>query len=443
MDKAMIALYSVQATLQVGLCVLMAYLCFENKLRSTKKQTAALAVLFIAVSVTIIELFIERTALFPGHSRVASIVWAGFAMVFLVSIIRTPPLHLFFAVFFLFTVTIKTAYISMQIEELGIFPPGEVSYILISMAVLCLMVPFMWYLLVVLFKKVIDLVYFRTHMQWLFFLPFAYFVLYLLVGNQAYRGRGWLGLVALLASNLVTYLSYVAILRMFLSMYESMTAARQVEQAEQAIRLQKQQYTQMARDIERSARIQHDFRHSAMVMKQFAQAGDLPGLLSYLEEYEKTAVPLDDAPICENTLVDVIVRHYIALAKQEGISVRATVPFPEHFGVGDNELVVLFGNLMENALESCRRQKRGERFIHVQTKPMSESVLAVQVSNSYDGEITRWENRFQSRKHSGLGIGISTIRLVAEKTGGNAEFTYQNGVFTARVLLVDKTLTNK
>ena len=52
----------------------------------------------------------------------------------------------------------------------------------------------------------------------------------------------------------------------------------------------------------------------------------------------------------------------------------------------------------------------------------------------FDGEIREKNGALQSSKRKG-GIGVQSVRRIAEKTGGASTFTYLNGVFMAKVML--------
>ena len=60
------------------------------------------------------------------------------------------------------------------------------------------------------------------------------------------------------------------------------------------------------------------------------------------------------------------------------------------------------------------------------------------MENSYGGEIGVEEGRFLSTKpgrNNAEGIGIASVRAVAARYGGMADFTYTGDTFTASVLL--------
>ena len=54
---------------------------------------------------------------------------------------------------------------------------------------------------------------------------------------------------------------------------------------------------------------------------------------------------------------------------------------------------------------------------------------------AFDGEVNEKNGVFRSSKRRGNGIGIQSVTHIAEKNGGTSTFTYQNGTFSAKVML--------
>ena len=52
------------------------------------------------------------------------------------------------------------------------------------------------------------------------------------------------------------------------------------------------------------------------------------------------------------------------------------------------------------------------------------------MENTFEGKIQEKNHIFQSSKRPGNGVGIQSVRHIAEKNGGDSSFTYENGVFT-------------
>ncbi|MZK17608.1 GHKL domain-containing protein, partial [Dorea longicatena] len=59
----------------------------------------------------------------------------------------------------------------------------------------------------------------------------------------------------------------------------------------------------------------------------------------------------------------------------------------------------------------------------------------VHIENAFDGKIQQKHGIFLSSKRNENGIGIQSVRHIVEKTGGGCDFTYDNGIFTAKIML--------
>ena len=65
----------------------------------------------------------------------------------------------------------------------------------------------------------------------------------------------------------------------------------------------------------------------------------------------------------------------------------------------------------------------------------SENVVVITVENTFDHIPKEKNGIFQSSKHSGNGIGIESVRRIAEKDGGYCQFVHSDGLFSANVML--------
>ena len=70
---------------------------------------------------------------------------------------------------------------------------------------------------------------------------------------------------------------------------------------------------------------------------------------------------------CENPLVDAFLFSRIREARQAGIPVEASVVLPRRLPIANVDLVILFGNLMDNAVEACGQV--ASPFIRLEARP--------------------------------------------------------------------------
>ena len=92
-------------------------------------------------------------------------------------------------------------------------------------------------------------------------------------------------------------------------------------------------------------------------------------------------------------------------------------------------------NLLENALEASLRTAAVRRQITVTAYLHAAHLLLIEIENPFDGTVKEKDGVFRSSKRKGDGVGLRSVRHIAERSGGASTFTYQDGVFRARVML--------
>ena len=164
------------------------------------------------------------------------------------------------------------------------------------------------------------------------------------------------------------------------------------------------------------------------------QIEDLEKIKEYLYNVTQK-IPTMHMHFCENQAADGVLGYYSALAKLESIPFHAKTDLPSHIAVDEIDMCLVLSNLLENAIQASQKTEVSRRKINVEIYLHYNHLLLIQVENTFDGEIRKKNDIFQSSKRTGNGIGIQSVRHIAEKTGGASSFTCDNGVFTAKIML--------
>ena len=96
--------------------------------------------------------------------------------------------------------------------------------------------------------------------------------------------------------------------------------------------------------------------------------------------------------------------------------------------------MVLLGNLLENAVEACGRQRDGEKFIRLSMKQVGAAIVIV-LDNSFSGELKKEGQALLSSKREGAGVGLSSIQEIAKNYHGFVKFEQRGHLFSASVFL--------
>ena len=62
---------------------------------------------------------------------------------------------------------------------------------------------------------------------------------------------------------------------------------------------------------------------------------------------------------CSNSVANMVLNYYYSLALQQDIAFTARIDLPKELAIQDEDLSVLLGNLLENAIEMCIRDRPG------------------------------------------------------------------------------------
>ena len=204
--------------------------------------------------------------------------------------------------------------------------------------------------------------------------------------------------------------------------------------AEVQTRMQRQEYAKLQKTMDATRRERHDLRQHLLVLRGFLDRDEAEGASAYLGQLID-AIPAEGARLCLNRSVDLLARHYAQLAEEHGAAVTMRFLLPEVLPVEEGDFCVLLGNLLENAVEACERQKEGPKYLRVKAMMQGERVIAVTVKNSFGEPPVQKGRQFLSQKHDGEGIGTASVTYIAEKYNGVARFETGDHAFTASVML--------
>ena len=212
---------------------------------------------------------------------------------------------------------------------------------------------------------------------------------------------------------------------------------QEIGKREYQLGIQAEQYQRLSGQIAQTRAARHDLRHHLSILLSLMEDGEVEKARNYLSTYATALDSISDIPLCGNYVVDAVVQHYLGQARERGIQVDVQLDIPEDCGVEDTDLCIVLGNCLENALEACARMEKGAKCIRLRAQKVGQ-MLVITLDNSYDGVQKGRHDQFFSTKRKGRepGMGLSSIRAVAEKYNGVAQFHGEEGVFQSSILLL-------
>lgn len=177
----------------------------------------------------------------------------------------------------------------------------------------------------------------------------------------------------------------------------------------------------------------HDYRNHMQVLKVYLENGEVEKCRSYLLQMNKDLDEVDLDVKSGNAMADAILNSKMSLARAKEIRLDVTAKIPERLPISDTEFCVIFGNLMDNAMEACEKVSEvEERFIRVYIG-MFKKQFYISVTNS-----TNQKKRIQfyiSDKGVGHGFGLYRIDKIIKKHQGYLNRKNEPGVFVTELML--------
>lgn len=185
------------------------------------------------------------------------------------------------------------------------------------------------------------------------------------------------------------------------------------------------------------SQMKHEIQHHLFAIHTLLREGKTEQLSDYLSDITKSYRDASPLPFCNNRMIQAILSHTSQCAKQNGFEVTfELIPLPS-LPVSDSDIVSLFMNLLDNAMESCLSIKDpSQRWIDITLK-VKKSYLYICVSNARTGIICPDNQAYRSIKKDTLrhGNGIAVITRIAKKYDGFVQFKHTEQAFYAEVSL--------
>lgn len=186
---------------------------------------------------------------------------------------------------------------------------------------------------------------------------------------------------------------------------------------------------------EQQRQFRHDMKNRIQILNNIAEHGDISELKKYLSEVEAKHKEYEVFSNTGNLIIDSIINSKLGYAAEKGIRVTASVMIPAAIGVNTDDMVVIFGNLLDNAIEASERVKNS-KYIDLFVS-YEEGCMILRIRNNFDKVKIDKAGDFVTRKEDDAlhGIGIKSVKSTVAKYDGIIEFATDGTEFTVDIMI--------
>lgn len=240
------------------------------------------------------------------------------------------------------------------------------------------------------------------------------------------------GMFGIIAADIATYYFFTALnndyemrLRMSLLEQSNENAQKNIESSKA--------YVQEMRSV------RHDMDNLFAVIQGYIDAGKNDEAKKYINDITRYKFPsLERYVDTKNEAFNAIINSKIAICNQKKIYIEVKTMKNCLNNLNALDIGVLFGNLLDNAIEAAAKSREQRIMVDVCDKGEYLSIL---ITNSIDDSVfdkNKWLKTTKENKDM-HGIGIRNVENIVNKYGGMISFYEEYGEFCCNILL-DKSL---
>ncbi len=196
-------------------------------------------------------------------------------------------------------------------------------------------------------------------------------------------------------------------------------------------------YTLLQEHRQQLAKLEHELRHQLIALEALCREEKYSQLLQYLKELQNSHEALPKAEYSGNPILDALLARAVTKAAKLGFVPGLDIGALPPLAITDGQLVSLFANLLENALEACEKMSHAQnRLLRVKVKS-NPPYLYVLVENSFEGFVTAEDGKITTSKTGEdawkHGHGLQILEQIASQYEGFSRFEQADGMFRAEV----------
>jgi sensor histidine kinase regulating citrate/malate metabolism len=196
-------------------------------------------------------------------------------------------------------------------------------------------------------------------------------------------------------------------------------------------------YRSISENFDKQKRKTHEYKNQISCIESLLEKKQYAKLEEYVKKIYGSLNSEPDAINTNHVIVNAVLNTKYKEADENGIVFVLRVNDLSQLSIDDEDIVTILSNLLENAIEACRKCESGKRIIKLKIVN-EDGIIKIGVRNTFRNPV-RYENgeikstkTLQTDEH---GVGIKNIIEVIEKYNGSYVIKDDNGEFYFSIVI--------
>ena len=198
------------------------------------------------------------------------------------------------------------------------------------------------------------------------------------------------------------------------------------------IAMQKLHYVELSDQYQRMQMLRHDIANHMHTIQILLKSKEFQEAKTYSSEVLQLHTFHSILGQCENPVIDAFISSRVEDAKGQQVPIETDIRLPYQLSIRDPELIAIFGNTLDNAIEANLVLPIEKRYIRI-SAAAKDDYLVIRLENSIS-QNTQTEKAIRIEgMHRGLGFHI--LENIAKQHQGNFMSYIENGLFISTITL--------
>ncbi|MGG7098337.1 sensor histidine kinase [Clostridium sardiniense] len=208
---------------------------------------------------------------------------------------------------------------------------------------------------------------------------------------------------------------------------------------DQIIKEQANHHTELEKHYNDVVKIKHDMNNHNNIISALIKKNEYKKLEDYIRNIDKVFNKINnDILLCDNKIIDAICVSKKAICKKKNINIYFDIEIRNDISVDDLDLCIIYGNLLDNAIEACERIKDDsiKKVIKIESRILNDFFM-IKVENSNSENVVIKNNKFITLKHDKKfhGIGLDNVRRSIKKYNGELILKDKKDIFISKLIM--------
>lgn len=204
------------------------------------------------------------------------------------------------------------------------------------------------------------------------------------------------------------------------------------------MKMQMRSHHEINQLYERMRLLKHDLNNQLGTLGTLIKMQEYQKAEDYIAEMIGTFAALT-ATYCQtgNLALDALISTKAEVADASGIKMKVEARVPPRLNIPDNQLTSLMGNLINNAIDACRKLPAEKKPVIYVEVIYRQKNLCITVKNPTDGKERRSLSQWLTTKQDTFehGFGLRSIDLIVDQYGGFCSRAHKDHEFTTEIML--------